>query len=150
MLDACRLATATMAMGFSFVLLALVRVVLLLIDNSFLPASTDHLPPCSTAAAAPTIVVSWWLLRYLHHKPLDVVSFKCRWQLGMSLFYKTVDYGAFFRCFGWLWLPHELLDAVVSAGLHISGQSSSCLSRPPLATGLPYCGSGLRTILQFQ
>jgi hypothetical protein len=122
MLDACRLATATMAMGFSFVLLALIRVVvvavLLLIDNSFLPALTDHLHPCSTGAAAPTIVVRWWLLRYLHHKPLDVVSFKCPWQLGMSLFYKTVDYGAFFQCFGWLWLPHELLDAV--AGLRMS------------------------------
>jgi hypothetical protein len=106
MLDACRLATATMAMGFSLVLFALLHVVVvavrLMFDDWFLPAFiTGHLLPRSTAASmthlltAPTIVISWWLLRYSLHKPLDVVSFKCRWQLGLSLYYEPVDYSAF-------------------------------------------------------
>jgi hypothetical protein len=51
--------------------------------------------------AAPTIV-SFWSLQFSPCKPLDVVSYKCRWQLGLSLFYEPVDsqLDAFFRRLG--------------------------------------------------
>ncbi len=97
MLDAY-FATAMVVMGFLFPLGVTVLLLIELftfLDEMFL---TEPMPllSCSTTAGLihlqlVSLDMLYWPLRFIPHQPHEVASYKCRWQLGLSLFFKPLD-----------------------------------------------------------
>lgn len=104
-------ALLAMAMGFFFsygLSVLLLVAALSVLDDMLLSVDTGRVMlPSSLASVVVLRAVAFevfWPLRVVRHKPLDVVSFKCCWQLGWSLYYQPLDDAASFqRWFGLVW-----------------------------------------------